>query len=75
MATANGVVELAGYTAGNGNHVKIKHDKTYATQYLHMSRIMVRRGQRVMQGQIIGKVGRYWFGNWTTRMLSFLEKW
>ncbi|MCL9805979.1 peptidoglycan DD-metalloendopeptidase family protein [Flavobacterium amniphilum] len=57
MSTANGVVELAGYTVGNGNHVKIKHDKTYSTQYLHMSRILVRRGQRVRQGQIIGKVG------------------
>ena len=57
MSTANGVVELAGYTAGNGNHVKIKHDRTYSTQYLHMSRILVRRGQRVRQGQIIGKVG------------------
>ena len=57
MSTANGVVELAGYTAGNGNHVKIKHDRTYSTQYLHMSRILVRRGQRVIQGQVIGKVG------------------
>ena len=57
MSTANGVVELAGYTAGNGNHVKIKHDRTYSTQYLHMSRILVRRGQRVTQGQIIGRVG------------------
>ncbi|MCL9808246.1 M23 family metallopeptidase [Flavobacterium luminosum] len=57
MSTANGVVELAGYTAGNGNHVKIKHDKTYSTQYLHMSRILVKRGQKVRQGQIIGKVG------------------
>lgn len=57
MSTANGIVEMAGYTAGNGNYVKVKHDKTYATQYLHMSRILVRRGQRVRQGQIIGKVG------------------
>lgn len=57
MSTANGVVELVGYTAGNGNHVKIKHDKTYSTQYLHMSRILVKRGQKVRQGQIIGKVG------------------
>ena len=57
MSTAAGVVELTGYTAGNGNHVKVKHDRTYATQYLHMSRILVRRGQRVEQGQIIGKVG------------------
>ncbi len=57
MSTASGVVELAGYSAGNGNHVKVKHDKTYSTQYLHMSRVLVRRGQHVTQGQIIGKVG------------------
>ena len=57
MTTARGVVEKAGYSIGNGNYVKVKHDKTYATQYLHMSRILVRRGQHVTQGQIIGKVG------------------
>lgn len=57
MTTAAGVVEQAGYTAGNGNFVKVKHDKTYSTQYLHMSKILVRRGQRVTQGQTIGKVG------------------
>jgi murein DD-endopeptidase MepM/ murein hydrolase activator NlpD len=57
MTTAAGVVEQAGYTAGNGNFVKVKHDKMYSTQYLHMSRILVRRGQRVKQGEIIGKVG------------------
>ncbi|TBX71362.1 M23 family metallopeptidase [Flavobacterium silvisoli] len=57
MTTASGVVEQAGYTAGNGNFVKVKHDRTYSTQYLHMSKILVRRGQRVTQGQIIGKVG------------------
>jgi hypothetical protein len=37
----SGVVEQTGYTAGNGNFVKVKHDKTYATQYLHMSKILV----------------------------------
>lgn len=57
MSTAAGVVEKAGYTAGNGNYVKVKHNGTYSTQYLHMSKILVRRGQRVTQGQIIGKVG------------------
>ena len=49
MTTASGIVEQTGYTAGNGNFVKIKHDRTYSTQYLHMSRILVRRGQRVTQ--------------------------
>lgn len=57
MTTASGVVEAAGYTAGNGNFVKVKHDKTYSTQYLHMSKILVKKGQSVKQGDIIGKVG------------------
>jgi len=57
MTTASGVVEKTGYTAGNGNFVKVKHNGTYATQYLHMSKILVRRGQRVNQGDVIGRVG------------------
>lgn len=57
MTTASGVVIQTGYTAGNGNFVKVKHNNTYSTQYLHMSRILVKRGQKVTQGQIIGKVG------------------
>lgn len=57
MTTASGIVEQTGYSAGNGNFVKVKHDRTYATQYLHMSKILVRRGQRVNQGSVIGKVG------------------
>lgn len=57
MTTAAGVVERAGYTAGNGNFVKVKHSGTYSTQYLHMSKILVKTGQRVDQGQTIGLVG------------------
>ena len=57
MTTANGVVEQTGYTSGNGNFVKVKHDGTYSTQYLHMSRIAVKKGQRVTQGETIGYVG------------------
>lgn len=56
-ATASGTVERTGYTAGNGNYVKIRHNSTYSTQYLHMSKILVRNGQYVTQGQTIGKVG------------------
>ncbi|MFV8465892.1 peptidoglycan DD-metalloendopeptidase family protein [Flavobacterium sp. LB1P62] len=55
--TAAGIVEQTGFTAGNGNFVKVKHNGTYSTQYLHMSRILVRRGQHVNQGQVIGRVG------------------
>ncbi|WP_240723568.1 peptidoglycan DD-metalloendopeptidase family protein [Flavobacterium sp. J27] len=55
--TAAGVVERAGYTSGNGNYVKVRHNATYSTQYLHMSKILVKKGQYVSQGQVIGKVG------------------
>lgn len=55
--TASGVVEKTGFTAGNGNYVKVKHNGTYSTQYLHMSKILVRQGQHVAQGEVIGKVG------------------
>jgi len=55
--TASGIVERTGYTAGNGNFVKVKHNGTYSTQYLHMSKILVRQGQHVAQGEVIGKVG------------------
>jgi murein DD-endopeptidase MepM/ murein hydrolase activator NlpD len=57
MTTANGVVIQAGYTSGNGNYVKVKHNGQYTTQYLHMSKILVRQGQHVSQGETIGRVG------------------
>ena len=57
--TADGTVTEAGFTAGNGLYVKIYHNKTYQTQYLHMSRIAkgIQVGKRVKQGEIIGYVG------------------
>jgi len=57
ISTGNGVVSESGFTSGNGNYVKIKHNKTYATQYLHMSKRAVKKGQQVKQGQVIGYVG------------------
>jgi len=57
MSTANGMVIQAGYTSGNGNYVKVKHNGQYTTQYLHMSKILVRKGQHVSQGETIGRVG------------------
>jgi murein DD-endopeptidase MepM/ murein hydrolase activator NlpD len=56
-STANGTVIASSYTGGNGNYVKVKHNNTYTTQYLHMSKRAVRVGQRVKQGDIIGYVG------------------
>jgi murein DD-endopeptidase MepM/ murein hydrolase activator NlpD len=57
LAVGDGVVEKAGRTGGNGNFVKIRHNGTYSTQYLHMRKILVREGQRVAQGDVIGEVG------------------
>lgn len=57
MATANGWVTKASYTRGNGNYIKIKHNNTYSTQYLHMKRRKVKVGQYVKQGDVIGWVG------------------
>jgi len=60
MAVANGTVTHVSYTKGNGNYVKIKHDKMYTTQYLHMSRHVkgMKAGDKVTQGQTIGYVGQ-----------------
>lgn len=59
VSTANGTVIAASYTSGNGNYVKVKHNSTYTTQYLHMSKIAkgIRNGVKVQQGQTIGYVG------------------
>ncbi len=59
QAVANGVVTKVAYTKGNGRYVKIKHDKTYQTQYLHMQKYAkgIKPGMHVKQGQTIGYVG------------------
>ena len=58
-SVGEGTVLEAGYSGGNGNYVKIKHNATYTTQYLHMSKIGsgIKSGTRVKQGQVIGYVG------------------
>jgi murein DD-endopeptidase MepM/ murein hydrolase activator NlpD len=56
-ATGNGVVSEAGPGSGTGNHVIINHGYGYETEYMHMVRIKVRRGQRVKRGEVIGWVG------------------
>ena len=57
LATANGTVTKSAYTRGNGKYVKIRHNATYETQYLHMSRRAAKVGQFVKQGEVIGYVG------------------
>lgn len=58
-SVGEGTVLEAAYTSGNGYYVKIKHNSTYTTQYLHMSKFAkgIRKGSRVHQGQTIGFVG------------------
>lgn len=57
LATADGIVSKSERRGGNGNYVKIKHNGTYDTQYLHMKRRKVRVGEFVRQGDVIGWVG------------------
>ena len=59
LSTANGTVTEARYKRNNGNYVKVRHNSTYSTQYLHMSKIKsgIRPGVYVKQGEVIGYVG------------------
>lgn len=57
LATANGTVTESTRRGGNGKYVKIKHNGTYSTQYLHMSKRLVKVGDYVKQGDVIGLVG------------------
>ena len=57
LATADGTVTKAERKGGNGIYVKIRHNSTYETQYLHMKKYNVRVGDFVRQGDVIGWVG------------------
>ena len=57
MSTANGTVVESRYRGGNGNYVKIRHNSVYTTQYLHMKKRAVKKGEYVKQGDVIGYVG------------------
>lgn len=57
IATADGTVTESTRRGGNGRYVKIKHNGTYSTQYLHMKKQKVKKGAYVRQGDVIGWVG------------------
>ncbi|EAR16800.1 peptidoglycan DD-metalloendopeptidase family protein [Robiginitalea biformata] len=57
LATADGVVTESTRRGGNGKYVKIRHNGTYSTQYLHMKAQNVKRGDYVRQGDVIGWIG------------------
>ncbi|MCS6810114.1 MAG: M23 family metallopeptidase, partial [Tepidimonas sp.] len=56
-SVADAVVEFAGWQRGYGNVVILQHKNNRKTLYAHLSRIDVRKGQRIEQGQLIGAVG------------------
>ncbi len=56
-SVGQGIVDVAGAQGGFGNVVMIKHANGHTTVYAHLSRINVRKGQAVSQGQTVGLVG------------------
>lgn len=71
VSIGDGTVVEKGYKGGGGNTVKIRHNSTYTTAYLHLSKYGkgIAVGQRVSQGQVIGYVGST--GNSTGPHLDF----
>jgi len=57
MAAAPGRVAMAGMVSSYGNCVVLDHGQTVHTVYMHMSKLLVKAGERVNEGQIIGLVG------------------
>jgi len=56
-SVADGEVVFAGVSSGHGNFVKVRHEGGYETSYSHLSKIAVRKGQRIHQGDRVGAVG------------------
>lgn len=57
FSTAKGTVEVAGWDAQYGYNIIIDHGDGYATRYAHLSRIMVKPGEQVVQHKLIGLTG------------------
>ncbi len=57
FATAGGIVEFSGWRGGYGKLVIVRHPNGYKTYYGHCSRLLVKNGTRVDQGQTIARVG------------------
>jgi murein DD-endopeptidase MepM/ murein hydrolase activator NlpD len=68
-ASGDGIVERAGWSSGYGNYTLIRHVNGYETGYGHQSKIIVKPGDKVRQGQLIGYVGST--GNSTGNHLHF----
>ncbi len=56
-SVGNGTVVFSGWNGPYGYTVKVRHNGTYQTKYSHMSKLAVRRGAKVKQGDVVGYVG------------------
>ena len=54
---ADGVVIKSGWNNGYGNYIKVKHSNGFETVYGHLSKIKIKKGQKVSKGDVIGEVG------------------
>lgn len=57
VAVSNGVVTRAGFSGASGRLVALRHSSGYESLYLHLSSVAVHVGQRVSQGELVGRVG------------------
>jgi len=57
VAVSNGVVTRAGWSGDAGRLIAVRHASGYESLYLHLSSVAVRVGQRVSQGELVGRVG------------------
>jgi murein DD-endopeptidase MepM/ murein hydrolase activator NlpD len=69
VASEAGTVVLAQWSGGYGRCVEISHGEGIVTKYAHLSTILVRTGQRVARGEVIGRIGST--GNATGPHLHF----
>jgi len=58
ISPADGVVIASGWSIGYGKVLTIDHGMGWTTRYAHLSKVYVRRGERVKGGELIGRVGR-----------------
>jgi murein DD-endopeptidase MepM/ murein hydrolase activator NlpD len=58
VTTADGQIVTVDYDPGGfGNYIIIKHKHGFYTRYAHMLSVQVRTGQRVQQGEVVGRIG------------------
>jgi hypothetical protein len=57
VATADGVISISTFDSGHGNYIVIEHDETYSTRYSHLKSALIKTGDKIKKGELIGYVG------------------